>query len=405
MSDVRCILPWSHLATTPSGSLRLCCNSTPGENMPRGEGGRPYRIYNETDLAAFWNGPFMKGVRLDMLSGREPDVCSRCFKEERAGIKSARQSWNEFGEKHILPYLDDLTGSDGSAPLRFEYVDLRLGNLCNLKCRMCGPYSSSMWVDEWSLVASPLTEEEARRLERMDWSEDARFVDALEPHFGSIEMIYLTGGEPTLAKSQTELLDRLIATGHAENIRLKYNTNATNINRKLVDRWSSFKTVILNLSIDAVGELNRYIRFPADWQTIDKNLRIIDALCGEKGWEASIHTTVQVYNVLRLGDLMAYARTFNHIDVDPHLNILDHPDWLNIQTLPQALKLKASERLLAMIDADISASLADRLRGVNTYMFGQDRSHLWPEFLRKTSALDARRQQLLIEILPELYED
>ena len=33
MTDTFCILPFMHLATSASGNLRVCCNSTPGKNF------------------------------------------------------------------------------------------------------------------------------------------------------------------------------------------------------------------------------------------------------------------------------------------------------------------------------------------------------------------------------------
>ena len=84
----------------------------------------------------------------------------------------------------------------------------------------------------------------------------------------TVEEIYLTGGEPTIIKQQHKLLDYFIENKIAKNIKLKYNTNLTNVRKHLISRWKNFQKVQLNCSIDAVGDLNKYIRYPSDWKKI-----------------------------------------------------------------------------------------------------------------------------------------
>ena len=57
----------------------------------------------------------------------------------------------------------------------------------------------------------------------------------------------------------------------AGGIKLKYNTNLTNIPPKMIEYWSKFKRVQLNCSIDAVGHRDRYIRYPSSWEKVEKN--------------------------------------------------------------------------------------------------------------------------------------
>ena len=134
MSKTFCILPWMHLATTSTGNLRVCCNSVPGKNLIAKEDGTPYKL-NKDSLEEAWNSEVYKTIRKQMLDGERPEMCTRCFREEDAGIHSARQAWNEKWKKDIKYTVN--------APFSIKYVDLRLGNLCNLKCRMCNPYSSN----------------------------------------------------------------------------------------------------------------------------------------------------------------------------------------------------------------------------------------------------------------------
>ena len=112
----------------------------------------------------------------------------------------------------------------------------------------------------------------------MDWPEIEKTWQNLFSIAHTVEEIYLTGGEPTIIKEQHRLLDYFIEKGTAKNIRLKYNTNLTNVPKHLLDKWSKFKRVQLNCSIDATGKLDRYIRYPSNWETIERNFKTIREL-------------------------------------------------------------------------------------------------------------------------------
>jgi MoaA/NifB/PqqE/SkfB family radical SAM enzyme len=372
-----------HLATNASGSLRVCCNSTPNQNLITKEDGTSYKLFKD-DLQEAWNSKVYNTIREQMLKGERPKMCERCFREEDVGIKSARQAWN-------LKWIEDKEYST-HAPFNIKYVDLRLGNLCNLKCRMCNPYSSNMWVKEWDLVESSLSLDEAKRLSNMTWPEEEKTWENLYSIANTIEEIYLTGGEPTIIQQQHKLLDYFIDNGTAKNIRLKYNTNLTNVPKHLIDKWKKFKKIQLNCSIDAVGELDRYIRYPSRWSTIEKNFEIIRQL---ENANIEIHCTVQMYNILRLDSLLEWAIPYGY---KIYFNILNHPDYLNIRCLPKKLKIQSSVAL------DKYKNL-DKVQGIIDYMYSEDWSDKLLNFYNYTTVLDKSRDQNLEKIVPELMKE
>lgn len=384
-SKTFCVLPWMHVATNAAGTLRVCCNSTPGKNgLEHPEGGK-YKLHKH-DLREAWNCDTMQNIRQQFINGERPEMCERCFREEDAGVRSARQGWNESWYDANADYSS--TTPDPKA----QYIDLRLGNLCNLKCRMCNPYASNQWVDEWNLIEDPLPEEELKRLDTdtMTWPNKQRVWENLMNVADSIEEIYLTGGEPTLALAQFRLFDFLIERGLNENITLKYNTNLTNIPQRMIDYWSKFKRVKLNISIDAYGDLNRYIRYPTNWRLVEKNLRrFVDMQ--DQGIRIQIHTTVQIYNMLHLNTWFDWIKQF---DLQMYLNILNHPEYLNIRVLPTELKQLATERLEGY-DIEKLASTID-------YMWAEDWHERWPEFVKYTQTLDAsRKNDDIYSVVPE----
>lgn len=368
-----------HLATNASGNLRVCCNSTPGKNFITKSDGKPYKL-NRDNLEEAWNSETYTTIRKQLLNDERPEMCQRCFREEDAGVRSSRQAWNDKWQEDKEYTID--------APFDIKYVDLRLGNLCNLKCRMCNPYASNMWVKEWDLVSNALDPAEYDRLSKMDWPEDKKTWENLFSIAHTVDEIYLTGGEPTVIKEQQKLLDYFIDNGTAKNIRLKYNTNLVLLPDWLIERWSHFKRVQLNCSIDAVGELDTYIRHPSKWEKVVKNFESITKLPNAN---VEIHCTVQMYNILYLDDLIDWALPYN---VKIYFNILNHPEELNIRVLPKELKQLAEQRLQPYLHLE-------KVDGIIKYMWAEDWSDKLDKFVNYTKVLDRSRGENLIKIAPE----
>lgn len=391
ISKTFCVLPWMHMAVTTTGIMRVCCNSTPGVNHINKPDGKPYRI-NRDSVEEAWNSESYRSIRRQFLAGERPAICQPCFREEDSGIRSPRIGWNQrWGEDR--EYTED-------APFAIRYVDLRLGNLCNLKCRMCNPHSSSMWLKDWSdgekslgLYGgeSELSEEEYASLQAMDWYTKPETWENIYRLADSLDEIYLTGGEPTLIEQQHLLLDYLIENDKAKNIKLKYNTNLTNVPRNLLDKWTRFREVRLNCSIDATGALNRYIRFPSDWAKIEENFKTVRSLPNSS---IQLHCTVQMYNILRLHEFIEWASPYGH---DIYFNVLDHPPEMNIRVLPAQLKELARARLEPYMH------LA-KMPGIVSYMLGEDWSNRYAAFVAYTRKIDAARGEDLLQVVPEFAQ-
>jgi organic radical activating enzyme len=395
-SPTFCVLPWVHLATNSSGNYRVCCNSTPGKNQIMSSDGQPLKI-NKVSPQQAWNSPTYIKLREEFLAGKRPGICERCFREEDTGVESARIKWNRrWHSEHE---------SEVSPPLDIKYLDLRLGNLCNLKCRMCNPYASSKWVDEWNAVAetarlvppNALSDSEVARLKKISWPDEQSTWDHMEEILPTIEEVYLTGGEPFLSLKQVDFLKHLISEGRSQDIIVKYNTNLGTLPLKLAEVWACFKEVKLNVSVDGYGELNDYIRHPAKWSDIDRHLdKLLEMKTSGAPLTINIHTTVQSYNVFDLGALIDFS--LQKIGSSPYLNILNHPYCLNIQSLPLALKHEVRDRLSAH-------SFASRVDDTIKYMLAEERfTTEWPAFVRYTNKLDELRKQSVFSFRPEFRE-
>lgn len=394
VSKTFCVLPFMHVATNASGNYRVCCNSTPGKNQIKNSNGESMHLAKD-DIESVWYSDFYQNIRKQMIDGERPEMCQRCFSEEDAGVKSSRQSFNEGW------YSEDIDIKIRPEKMDIRYVDLRLGNLCNLKCRMCNPYASSQWVKEWNHVVETaelvpnekLSDSETERLTNMNWFENPVVWQNISKIADSIEEIYLTGGEPTLAVKQYDLFQYLHDNKLSGNIRLKYNTNLTNIPDQLVWHWHRFKLIKINASIDAVGELDRYVRNPSAWPKIEENFKKLRRL---RNTRMQIHSTIQTYNVLDLHKLYDWCDSIMFEDV--YLNILNHPKCLNIKTLPKKIKNMVIDRLQ-------NYQNRPKVKQMIGYMMSEDwyDTH-WNEFVAYTNALDKSRNENILELVPEFKD-
>jgi sulfatase maturation enzyme AslB (radical SAM superfamily) len=393
-SKTFCVLPFMHVATNASGSFRLCCNSNPNNNQIKNpQTGKPYKIYKDS-IEDIWNSPDYQEFRRQFIAGEMPATCERCYREESAGIRSPRIGFNNRW------WTDDVIVAE-EIPVDIRYIDLRLGNLCNLKCRMCNPWASSMWVKDWNevmptaeLVPSKIIDEEMLAFMNVmtEWPDYEKTGLNFQDVAHTVEEIYLTGGEPTLATSQYKLLDYCIANDLAKNIRLKYNTNLTNIPPKMIEYWKDFKRVQLNCSIDAIGHRDRYIRYPSNWEKVEENF---DRLNGLPNVSIQIHCTVQALNVCALADLFDFASSRNLSGDQVYLNILNHPRSMNIRVLPPELKQLAHSRLADYHDWP-------KVIDVLKYMDAEDwYPDYWQEFVDYNLKMDSLQHGNLLDSCPE----
>jgi MoaA/NifB/PqqE/SkfB family radical SAM enzyme len=329
-----CSLPWIHLATHPDGGATLCCVSDHRNAASRARNFEPlqYLDVNNNTIDSIMNSDYYKQTRLEMLNNQIPHACQRCYQEEANGVRSKRVEENER-----LGFTEDMaraiTQHDGTIPVNFKFVELRLGNLCNLKCRTCNPMSSTNWIQPYQKL-----QEELKFVTHYDrkinssWTESDVFWDDLFKHSEDLQLIYVNGGEPTLVEKHWKYLEELIKRGLNKQITLWYNINMTNLPDKLIELWKEFKRVQVTCSIDDLGERNDYIRAGSEWNTVISNL---DKIQSYPWIEASICQTVGWMNVYYVNDFIKYMRSRNlHV----HLNYVYDPEFLSIKALPSHLK-------------------------------------------------------------------
>ena len=179
------------------------------------------------------------------------NTCAECIQNEKLGNNSARN----YIERDI---------NTSNIHTRYEIgklnkLDYRPDNLCNLKCRMCSMYSSSLIEEEFVDNGwDPIDQRDT--------------TDVMDFDLSDLKCLAILGGEPTVNKKTFPILDYLIENKMNETTKLNYTTNCTSINNPWMSRVEKFKNVHVNLSVDAAGKAYEYIRTGAEWKKVKENI-------------------------------------------------------------------------------------------------------------------------------------
>ena len=396
-----CPLPWQHLATHPHGGITLCCISdhTDGLNRARNykDGYAEFLDLNKKDINEHMNSDYYKEVRLQMLNNKKPQACMRCYEEEDKGIKSKRQHETEVFKDYSSDYASKLTKEDSSIDMDLRFVELRLGNVCNVRCRTCNPASSSKWLEDYKDIVEKADFINKGYLglnfpEDFKWAEDDNFYDDLYESAPNLELLYINGGEPTLIKQHWTYLKKLVDSGRSKNITLWYNINCTMLPPIALELWPEFKEARICLSIDDLEERNAFIRTGTDWNAV---LRTIDTLKQNKNkLVLRITQTVSAYNYATLPEFFEWA---NQIGIEVDMNFVYDPDYLS----PAVIPVKARE----LIHTRFRKALGnDHKLGTLLSMYNNDEwlELKWEQFCRYNDLMDKNDNSNWRETFSEL---
>ena len=409
-SETFCVLPWIHAATLTDGSVQLCCVSGGGSGVN----------LNDGTLSDYWNSEYVKDARRRMLAGRKVKACRRCYLEEALGRRSHRIVENDAWQGRLgadpIQQLIDETEVDGTLGAPMQYLDLRLGNTCNMQCVMCHPRESSRWLPTARKLSQLCEGDELKDTwefksadtGRFEWYRNPEFWSNLETFLPHVKELILAGGEPFLSKEQFAFVKACCETGEANHIRLRYHTNGTIFPEEIVSYWKQFEQVHFMVSIDGTGEVADYVRHPSDWERIDANVRRLDAV-GENSL-TSFHFTTHALNVFRLPDVLDWADSsglrnrerFASLQELVHTGLVHHPPYMSVRVLPTDYKQVVTDRIEEYMRTRLSGQPVDKLTAVLNFMNSEDDSQRMPSLVEYTSTLDSIRGSDIFRTLPEL---
>jgi sulfatase maturation enzyme AslB (radical SAM superfamily) len=405
--------PFTGLATREDGAIKICCRS------------QPISWIQEESLENAWNNENMQRIRRQVLRGERPPECQPCFDLEDQGVESLRQRHiaGVIPEARINLYPNAVKQMDHDFTMPFEIptIEIKLNNLCNLKCRMCNPLDSTSWQD-WEEV-KPFYEKEKNylvptvsKLVRRPGQYIGPFDDTdnwwnsfekLLPHFRRVEF---AGGEPLMDPQHYKILDMLKPYGN--NIELKYATNGTTIgiknSRTIHDYWPYFRSVAVNVSIDGIHSVYNYIRTNSDFSAVEKNVKIFKSFPNVSRVVGAF--TAQAGNILQAAECIDYF--INEMDIVFYSHRVSYPNVLSAQVLPRELKELAISRLEAVSKRFFTFRNVEKypileqitqqqIKDNINYLRAKDQHNLWEDFLEFNRRLDATRNQSLVDAIPE----
>jgi hypothetical protein len=392
-----CVLPWIHLATHPDGNVTLCCVSDHTNLMSASKnfknGIRQFKNLNNNSIEEIVNSDYFRETRLQFLNNEIPEACQRCFEEESNGIKSKRILSHEEFKNFNIDEARNLTSPTGLIKPNLKYVELRLGNKCNHKCRTCNPFSSSIWKDDYKKLSDELEYVTKYNTEdaNFDWSVNETFWEDLYSYNEDLEQININGGEPTLIKQHWSYLNKLIEKGKT-NIKLLYNINVSYVPDKALEYWRLFDQVNITCSIDDVGVRNSYIRSGSKWSVLNDNL---DKLLKED-FNISVCQTLSFMNYYYIDEFAEWLET-KKLNYKLHHNIVYDPNFLS----PFALPLNVRKIIHKKIEkSKLSKYMIDNLK---SKFSEHDNGILFMEAMRYTTYLDCIRDESFIKTFPELH--
>ena len=419
-SETFCAMPFVGLSVNSNGKMKYCCFAEDDLD----DNGAPLTI-NDTQLSQAWNCTKMVDVRRKMINNEPVEGCTRCIGEEKFTSYAPRISmttewFNRIGGADLFKLINQSKKNDHILQDIPVYLDLRLGNLCNLKCRMCNPWNSSQIDNEnkelWdkdktykNIFAEEYGGPAGNLEESQSWFESDFLWDDIVSFIPNLKKVYFTGGEPTMIKNNFKFLQECIDQGRTDIVPF-FNTNCTNTNKNFTKLISQFERVEINGSLDGYGQMNDYIRSPAKWSYVSKNFEKYASL---KNIHLGISPVVQVYNIFNLVDLLKYIEDVKtKFDRDIHIDFLlnTHPELLKVEILPYKIREKAQDKLykyFKTLDLDsLNHITRNSTEKVLNYLTEsrEDNEYKIKQFINYTRSLDKHRKQSFEKSCPELYQ-
>ena len=411
-SSTFCMHPFTGLATREDGAIKPCCRSHPVGNI------------QEDTLEEIWNNDVMKRIRRQVLNSERPKECEPCFNLEDQGVESlrVRHITGKIPEARINLYpnaLEDIR-EDFSMPFKIPTIELKLNNLCNLKCRMCHPGDSTSWNDwdqiedfykrENNIIFHLVEDNNLKNKPHLDkFQDNLEWWNSLERNLPYFRRVEFAGGEPLMDPQHYRILDMLAPYGHQ--IEIKYATNLSILgksNRTVWEYWPKFKSIAVNVSIDGLHTSYEYIRGNAYWSELIHNIKQIQTIPNINRIVGAV--TVQVSNVLILDKMIEYF--LDDLGIVFHTHRVEYPKVLSAQVLPLELKNLALQRLEAIKPRIKDFKLVKKYPQLLNYTLGQiqdninyinarDQSDKWKDCIEFNRRLDKTRNQKFEEVTPE----
>lgn len=365
MSEHFCYYPWVGIDIGVQHDFRPCCK---------------YSNIVATTLEDYLASSELAQLKQDFLDGKKPEGCSRCWKDEAVNVESKRQRDWRYVFEEKAPDLNHI-----------KALCVPFGNICNLACRSCKSYASSRWLSEEQKLKEVFPETKSWPHNR--YYAEENFLENIKSISDNLILIEVPGGEPFVTGTETHLeyLDYLIEH-NAKNIVIHYTTNCTIMpDERFWSRWSKFKRIDMQISIDGTHKVYEYTRWPGVWSEVYENIKTYQNK--EKEYSnllLSISHTLSIFNIFYVDDFLEWCRSEDL--PKPFIGMVFRPDYYSANILSKETKEFLSKKLVD-----------PHSQQVLSYMIGEDNQHLLEKAFQYIITLDEHRNQKFSESLPEFY--
>ncbi|MBC8435618.1 MAG: radical SAM protein [Proteobacteria bacterium] len=420
MSNTYCAKLWNHQYLHMSGSFRFCCATN--DNIMHN--GNRLHINNDSLIKA-WNTAHVKETRLKMIRGEDIPECIKCVEQESRGYKSMREPQDI--EKNFA-----LTKNDGTVDIMPTTMELHLGNLCNLKCKMCGQnYSNQIGKElleigetdkeflSWVYKQSGNVNNWTNNLSvEYTWFQNKKTKNKLFDYIAkNIKTLTVIGGEPTVIPEFWELFSYLEKNNTLKDQNITVVTNLTNINPKFTDWLPKLNSWTIWASIDGLGDITEYIRYPSNFKKVVENLNFYKKLLLESNNGKIVFSpAIQLLNIHQLDDMLKWFINFADNYWGKQFNVswmsqVWYPRICNYDTAPKQYRYKVADKLEESVNYftkynDISFFYNKQIKNLrNNFIEEPMEKHLQKAFIRYNDTQDKHRKgKTWRELLPDLEQ-
>jgi radical SAM protein with 4Fe4S-binding SPASM domain len=397
--DTLCAVPWMHLNFEPNGKVVPCC-LTSHHNYFAGD-------LNTQSIEEIWNSKNMRELRKQFLAGEEPKICATCFDREKVTGESGRVFHNiEF--KNVIKIIPEITKPDGTCTtMDLKYWDFRFSNLCNLKCRSCGPRYSSAWVPD----AKKLGYTDQEKVWSIESVNNTTNYDFLKDQVKNVEKVYFAGGEPLLMPEHWQTLDLLVENKRFD-VNIRYNTNCSTLTygkKNALDYWRQWnhRKVEVWPSIDEIGERAELIRSGTDWPKVEENLKLLTTL---DNIVIRPGMTIGAWNVRRLPVIINHLIDIGVISAKHNyqnffINLLEHPTHYHVHILPDSYRQETIAELKAFIaqhNKKYNTTVDHAFTHILHELAKPYNAKAAAKFIQTTQQVDKVRNENLFAVIPEM---
>ena len=315
--EVFCVAPFVNMWYRNSGdfyTMRPCCETRTD--------GFYWKEKNEENskldmFEKYWNSEYIKDIRNSMMENKPHKICVDCVAIENTTGRKHRDDYKRFlQDKDDSVEMNTESGNQWNTPLTLDY---RPSNLCNLKCRMCGPGSSTEWAKE---IYNNIDGEYSELNKMSDGTEvyyfdndTSRLYDknlTFDNQYKNIPLKNIRrasflGGEPLLQNETFEIMSYWAENNNTD-VRINITTNGTNFTKQWIDLFKKFTNIKIVLSSDGVDDTFDYIRTNANWSKVKQNVTELAEL---RNIEFVYSYTIQMYNSFNLVDILDFLRKWN----------------------------------------------------------------------------------------------